>query len=261
MKYIICGNDNTFLQFKKKQYMVTNDINQAVKFTDKSKTVKALRTINKSTKNYNFKIVEVEEESFFEQLDDIEIEETLSDIEGNIEVNEDEVIIPEEVVIETKVEEIKKSKSISKSKEVEIDIDTTLKDCKFDSLEFLNKYESYIKSARKNQILLKNAITKIESELLDIRHAIEKYDLNVCQAYKIYDLQRKKLRERRIYKDELFIIDKIIDSQLNNSNNLKIVEEVNKHIKYRNYTPRENEDLFNGEFFGSEPKIANTWSK
>lgn len=81
-----------------------------------------------------------------------------------------------------------------------------------------------------------------EKEICDIEHAIEFYNYNACDGYKIYKLFQAKRLERREAKD-IMLLNEIIFEYLTDKNIEDMVLRL-KGIQERIYRPRVNQKIF-----------------
>ena len=83
-----------------------------------------------------------------------------------------------------------------------------------------------------------------EKEICDIEHAIEFYNYNACDGYKIYKLLQEKRLDRREAKD-IMLLDEIISDYLSEKN----IEDMSirlRGLQERMYRPRVNQKIFEG---------------
>lgn len=86
-------------------------------------------------------------------------------------------------------------------------------------------------------------LSDIEKELTDLAHYVEFCDLNAAQGYKAYKMIKERRIQRRAIKNEIAVIDVIIDDQFGSS----LVEQVTKAVhgmEERTYVPRALNELF-----------------
>lgn len=86
-------------------------------------------------------------------------------------------------------------------------------------------------------------LSNVDKELSDINHYIEFCNLNAAQGYKAYKMVKERRIKRRIIKNELVIVDIILEKNISDS----MTEEIEKAIRNldeRTYTPRILSELF-----------------
>lgn len=83
-----------------------------------------------------------------------------------------------------------------------------------------------------------------EKEICDIEHAIEFYNYNACDGFKIYKLLQSKRLERREAKD-IILLNEIIGDYLTDKNIEDMVMRL-KGLQERMYRPRVNQKIFEG---------------
>lgn len=97
-------------------------------------------------------------------------------------------------------------------------------------------------ASQRQEYLIKQ-LSLVDREISDCLHYIEFCKLNAAQGYKAYKLIKERRIRRRMIKNELKVIDCILDKKIGDS----ILNEVNDIIKKmdnRTYKPRELEELF-----------------
>lgn len=85
-------------------------------------------------------------------------------------------------------------------------------------------------------------LSKVDREILDIRHYIEFSNLNAADGYKAYKLLQNALKRRRVYKDSTALANKF--KSMIEDENYKEAQNLAKGYKDRQYSPRELEELF-----------------
>lgn len=104
----------------------------------------------------------------------------------------------------------------------------------FDFLDGLEK--------RKNEFV--NQLSIVDMELNDVLHKIELTPkLNACEGYKLYKMIYDMRVRRRKIKDEITIIECIMDVDFKTSNIDKIKNQI-EGLKNRKYMPRIHKELF-----------------
>lgn len=97
-------------------------------------------------------------------------------------------------------------------------------------------------AAKRKEELCKQ-LSDVGKELLDIYHYIEFCNLNAAQGYKAYKMVKERRIKRRTIKNELVILDAILEKKISDS----ITEEIEKVIQNldeRTYSPRILNELF-----------------
>lgn len=97
--------------------------------------------------------------------------------------------------------------------------------------------------ATKRKEELCKQLSDIDKELSDINHYIEFCNLNAAQGYKAYKMVKERRIKRRIIKNELVIVNVILEKKISDS----MTEEIEKAIRNldkRTYTPRILSELF-----------------
>lgn len=110
-------------------------------------------------------------------------------------------------------------------------------------IEKMSQLNGLRDEAMERQQQLKTQLKRINMEICDIEHYVEFYNLNACQGYKAYKMLKDRRIERRVVKDELFVLETILNKKISDS----ITEEldsVQNSIENRKYTPRYLSELF-----------------
>lgn len=90
---------------------------------------------------------------------------------------------------------------------------------------------------------LERQLNIVDQEILDCLHYIEFCNLNAAQGYKAYKMIKDRRIRRRSYKNELKILELILDKKIGDS----LVEEINiviRKMDNRTYEPRVLTELF-----------------
>jgi len=87
------------------------------------------------------------------------------------------------------------------------------------------------------------AVSDIDKQLTDIRHFIEFNDFETSIEHDVFRLEKAKYSERRAIKDELHIINALLDGKIKSIHVDEVLEVVNK-MNERIYTPRVLTELF-----------------
>jgi len=109
-----------------------------------------------------------------------------------------------------------------------------------DKIKDLNGLAAEV-SERKETLL--NQLRDVDKKISDINHYIEFTKLNASQGFKAYKLIKDNLSHRRVVKNELTVLNIILDYKLDEA----VEEEIMKRIEgldKRNYKPRILEELF-----------------
>lgn len=94
---------------------------------------------------------------------------------------------------------------------------------------------------RKDDLL--SQLSKVDQELSDINHYIEFCDLNAAQGYKAYKMIKNKRIKRRTIKNELDVLNIILNKKLSET----VTDEIQKAVRgmdNRGYKPRVVHELF-----------------
>lgn len=86
-------------------------------------------------------------------------------------------------------------------------------------------------------------LSDVDKELSDINHYIEFCSLNAAQGYNAYKMVKERRIKRRLIKNELIVVDAILEKRISDS----IAEEIEKvvhSLDERTYTPRILNELF-----------------
>lgn len=97
--------------------------------------------------------------------------------------------------------------------------------------------------ATKRKEELCKQLSDVDKELSDINHYIEFCNLNAAQGYKAYKMVKDRRIKRRSIKNELVVVDAILEKKISDS----ITEEIEKVIRgldERMYKPRVLNELF-----------------
>lgn len=97
--------------------------------------------------------------------------------------------------------------------------------------------------ATKRKEELCKQLSDVDKELSDLNHYIEFCSLNAAQGYKAYKMVKDRRIKRRLIKNELVVVDVILEKKISDS----MVEEVMKVVHgldERIYTPRVLNELF-----------------
>lgn len=109
-----------------------------------------------------------------------------------------------------------------------------------DKVSCLNGLKS---DATKRKEELCKQLSDVDKELSDINHYIEFCNLNAAQGFKAYKMIKERRTKRRIIKNELVVVEIILEKKISDS----ITEEIEKvihNLDERTYTPRILNELF-----------------
>lgn len=90
-------------------------------------------------------------------------------------------------------------------------------------------------------IQAKNDKKRIEKAITDLRHYIEFGSFNTYQGFRLFRILQNLLRQRRNYKDIIFLLENISE----NSNDINYIYWCAIQLKCRNYKPRILKNMFN----------------
>ena len=110
-------------------------------------------------------------------------------------------------------------------------------------LDKINNMNDLVEDAKKRKEELVKRLHELEDEKLDIEHYIEFQNLNAAQGYKA-SIELKTCRvKRRSVKDEIAVIDIILNLQMKKIVSSKIYQKI-EELDKRTYKPRIRTDLF-----------------
>lgn len=113
-----------------------------------------------------------------------------------------------------------------------------------DILIKVQEFEEYVRELCKKRDALTFEMSKIDSEIEDILHAAEFYNLNACEGYKLYKMLRDCRIRRRKIKDYIEVVGYIENATGKDfSNGIGSKSIINKTT--REYAPRVLNELFN----------------
>jgi hypothetical protein len=87
-------------------------------------------------------------------------------------------------------------------------------------------------------------LLKVKSEIQDIEHAAEFFDLDMFKAWKLYKMLQASRRKRRKLKEEKAKIQYILDSNFQDCTKNAISNYINSYNN-QTYIPRVYQELFN----------------
>lgn len=110
-------------------------------------------------------------------------------------------------------------------------------------LDKINDMNDLVKDAKKRKDILEKQLQKLEDERLDIEHYIEFQNLNAAQGYKASKELKTCRVKRRSVKNELAVIDIILELQIKEMVSSRIYQKI-EELDRRTYKPRIRTDLF-----------------
>lgn len=110
-------------------------------------------------------------------------------------------------------------------------------------LDKINDMNGLTTIAEKRKKILEDQLHELEDEILDIEHYIEFQNLNASQGYKISKELKICRVKRRTVKNEMAIIDIILEPQIKEIISNKVHQKI-EELNSRTYKPRIRTDLF-----------------
>lgn len=110
-------------------------------------------------------------------------------------------------------------------------------------LNKINDMNGLVEEAKKRKEILEKQLHDLEDERLDIEHYIEFQNLNAAQGYKASKELKICRVKRRTVKNELFVINIILELQMKEIVSSEIYQRI-KGLDNRTYKPRIRMDLF-----------------
>ncbi len=110
-------------------------------------------------------------------------------------------------------------------------------------IDKLNDLNGLIKEANDRKCVLEKDLSKVDMEIQDCLHYIEFMKLNAAQGYQAYKLLKERRVRRRSIKNELQVLDIILEKNFNDS----FMDDIKKQISgmdHRLYRPRVLQELF-----------------
>ena len=110
-------------------------------------------------------------------------------------------------------------------------------------LDKVSELNGFRNDATKRKKELCKQLSDVDKELSDLNHYIEFCNLNAAQGYKAYKMVKERRIKRRYIKNELAVVNTILEKKLSDS----ITEDIGKVIRgldERIYTPRILNELF-----------------
>lgn len=110
-------------------------------------------------------------------------------------------------------------------------------------LDKINDMNGLVNDAKERKGILEKQLQKLEDEKLDIEHYIEFQNLNAAQGYKASKELKICRVKRRSVKNELAVIDIILELQMKKMVSSRIYQKI-EELDKRTYKPRVRTDLF-----------------
>lgn len=110
-------------------------------------------------------------------------------------------------------------------------------------IQKLQDMNGLIAEATMRKEILEKQLHELENEKIDIEHYIEFQNLNAAQGYKASKELKICRIKRRAIKNELAVINIILNRKLNEVMNGEIIKKI-EELDRRTYTPRIRNDLF-----------------
>lgn len=120
------------------------------------------------------------------------------------------------------------------------------------SLELLNNIKDFFMNIEDTEKKLLTELSRKEAEFCDIRHEIELSDLNAIENARIYKQEKNVLKERRVIKNKIELINtmkgyskKFIEKGIcvETKTTIKNIETLKSNQQHYEYTPRILKDL------------------
>lgn len=108
----------------------------------------------------------------------------------------------------------------------------------------ISRMEKFAKDLKEQEKILIAKLQKMEFKIVDLEHYVEFYNADMYSAWKYYKLFQDVMRERRCIKDEIAIINYILNSNMKSASNNLLSKAVSR-LNERQYSPRVLKDLFN----------------
>lgn len=105
------------------------------------------------------------------------------------------------------------------------------------------KVESFFVDVDERKKELAEKIGVVDREISDIQHYIEFNNLNAYQGWLAASMLKNRLKQRREYKDELFLLSRVHRCSLSEKE-ISDVRETSIQLKNRKYSPRVLKELF-----------------
>lgn len=151
-------------------------------------------------------------------------------LRGIFHVEKVDIIIPEQIKPVTE-KDIDKTEKVMVSENIQHWLD---------KVSDLNSLSNEVLSRKKE---LCRELSNVDKELCDILHYIEFCNLNAAQGYKAYKMVKERRILRRSIKNELLVLENILDRKVCDTTSNKINRSIQK-IDKRTYEPRVLKELF-----------------
>ena len=115
----------------------------------------------------------------------------------------------------------------------------------YDILEKITDFSDFINQLKIRRDELWAECSQIDSEITDIEHAAEFFNLNASKGYKIYKMLHDATIRRRKCKDEIQRIDIILGNI--NADSINKINKKLKSIENKTYHPRVLKELFDSQ--------------
>lgn len=112
----------------------------------------------------------------------------------------------------------------------------------YNILEKVSDINGFISQLKDRRDTLYEYVSQVDSEICDIQHAAEFFNLSASQGYKLYRMLHDATVRRRVYKDEIQQIDIVLGNI--DSDAIKGIEKKLKRTERKTYTPRVLKELF-----------------
>lgn len=107
----------------------------------------------------------------------------------------------------------------------------------------INSLSEFVKSIEHRRDELSDLLSDVDQEITDIEHYIEFKKLNAFDAWNVYCMMKLRLEKRRKIKNELAILQNLLQCNINSSMIDNIQTKV-ENLDSKNYTPRKLNALF-----------------
>lgn len=107
----------------------------------------------------------------------------------------------------------------------------------------MRTFAGIIESMKQRRKELIDELSDIDHEIADIAHAAEFYELNAAQGYMVYKALHETTIRRREVKDNLMIVESVLDSKVCNVSQIKLDHKADK-LNDRSYRPRVLKSIF-----------------
>jgi len=208
MSYVLTNGKNYLGVSVTGQLTAVSNIEYATQFAKLEKAENAIKNLAKPLKNLGYHIEEYNG-----------LKQTTKYVQKAVEYKEDELSEENRFITEESLSSIT------------------------EALEILHNFEDWFLPLYNNKSYFEAQLEVYEKQQRDIEHAIEFYNLNACEGYKMYKLLKETRVNRRKAKDILEIIQRVsecLQSTFFEHNPSARVEALLK----RKYSPRELNELF-----------------